>query len=601
MMNFTPLAYDVPLTPDAHLQPAEAEIRGTRHAERLPPSPDFLRHAAWEIGERKAWEAFGPTENHVGLGLVAPHQGFAHWRIRHDWIEETRRRRGDSWNHCRMILRLYDVSFIEFTGLNAHSMQDHPLPGITGQLFYRLPRPGTTQIGEVGFLLRSGEFIPAARSQSVAFAADSPSRQGGQAGLLVTPGFRVEPVGNVWDQERILRERERPQLRKPLRLAFFTHSAGRDDVAARFVRELAAGQARHGHEVHIFAPAADGFAAPAHTDGIHWHPLDVRGEDSPVGWARAYAAAAQRRLNELPSFDLHHLQEWMTGLAGGLDDRPCIVALSSIEATRRNGAEPTPLSQEIERAERLLARGAGCVLTADWLRERAAQSLGIESARIHAFPMEGRLPNEWEAPLDQGQVKMGIGFGPLDRMALFVGPLEHAAGVDLLIDSLPVVLQRANNFRVALVGNGQMHGYLEHRARELGVSHAVRLLGHVGGQQLIRLLRSSVALVLPSRYRVPQDDGVVDLARRASRPVITTHGGPAHLIKHEENGILTYDNPGSMVWAFDRILGDPHHADRMGRNGRRGDAGLIDWDEVARRYGELCAHTFPSLTHTIMD
>jgi glycogen(starch) synthase len=211
------------------------------------------------------------------------------------------------------------------------------------------------------------------------------------------------------------------------------------------------------------------------------------------------------------------------------------------------------------------------------------------------------MPNEWEAPLDFGKVKMGIGFGPLDRMAIFIGPLEHAAGVDLLIDALPVMLQRAGDFRIALVGAGPMYGHLQHRAHQLGVGHAVRLLGHVGGPHLTSLLRSAVALVLPSRYRVPQDDAVIDLARRAGRPVVTTHGGPAHLVKHEENGVITYDNPGSMVWAMDRILGDAAHADRMGRNGRRGDAGFIDWDEVARRYAELCAHTFPALTEKIND
>src|SRR5205823_516828 len=116
------------------------------------------------------------------------------------------------------------------------------------------------------------------------------------------------------------------------------------------------------------------------------------------------------------------------------------------------------------------------------------------------------------------------------------------------------------------------------------------LLGHVEGPPLTRLLRAAEALVLPSRYRVPFDDAVVDLARRAGKPVVTTHGGPAHLVRHEENGILTYDNPGSMVWAVDRILGDPNHAERMGQSGRHSDnQGGVMWSEVANHYLDLCA------------
>ena len=52
-----------------------------------------------------------------------------------------------------------------------------------------------------------------------------------------------------------------------------------------------------------------------------------------------------------------------------------------------------------------------------------------------------------------------------------IGPkvLEHAAGVDVLLESLPVLLQRAGNVRVAYVGVGQMHGHLEQRMHQLGV------------------------------------------------------------------------------------------------------------------------------------
>jgi glycogen(starch) synthase len=211
--------------------------------------------------------------------------------------------------------------------------------------------------------------------------------------------------------------------------------------------------------------------------------------------------------------------------------------------------------------------------------------------------MEGRLANEWECPLDLGAVKREIGVGPLDRLVLFVGPLEHAAGVDLLVEAVPTLLHRWSNLRVAYVGAGPMYGALEHRAGHLGAGHAVRLLGHVQGPLLTRLLRAAAAIVLPSRYRVPFDDAVVDLARRAGRPVVTTQGGPAHLVRHEENGLVTYDNPGSMVWAVDRILGDPGHADRMGANGRHSGPGEAPrWCEVTRHYLELCANLFPELT-----
>src|SRR5262249_48929363 len=157
------------------------------------------------------------------------------------------------------------------------------------------------------------------------------------------------------------------------------------------------------------------------------------GNSTPLEAARAFGRAAAARLHDLPPFDLVHLHEWMTWLAPRATC-PTVLSLGSVEATRRNGHEPSPLSREIERAERAAAQAAACILAPDWLRPKAAAVLGVEAERIRDFPMEGRMANEWECPLDFGRVKMDIGFGPLDRLLVFVGPLEHAAGPDILLE-----------------------------------------------------------------------------------------------------------------------------------------------------------------------
>jgi glycosyltransferase involved in cell wall biosynthesis len=575
---------------------------GHVHATPQRLEAEFLRKCAWEIGEERLADSYQPTVNHVGLGMVAPYYVFAHWRIRDDWVDRTRGSKGDAWTNCRLVLRLYDVSYIQFNGFNAHRILDVNLPGLCGHFQVKLPRPGTWELGEVGFLLRSGEFVPAARSTVTPCAPDCPSGRGGQEALLVTPSGKVEPIGNLWDQDRILRERRQPKLRTPLRIAAFSFASratGQEGALATFVTELAAGHRAHGHDVHVFLPASASFNADREIDGVHYHALEVCLDGTVVDQARAFGAVAEKYLRSQPIFDLIHLHEWMTGFVPSLGECPPILSVSSTEVTRRNGAPADELSQEIEEAERHAASHAACVLTPAWLRDQAVGRLSIEGTHVHAFPMEGRMANEWEMPLDYGQVKMGFGMGPLDRVLLFIGPLEHAAGVDLLLEALPVLLQRSQNVRLAYVGTGNMYGHLQHRMHELRVAHAVRLLGHVEGPALTRLLRSAEALVLPSRYRVPFDDAVVDLARRAGKTVVTTHGGPAHLVRHEHNGVVTYDNPGSIVWACDRVLGDPNHAERMGRNGRRTDSqGGVMWNDVAHHHLEICASLFQQLTVT---
>ncbi len=562
----------------------------------IPPADwdaEYLRNTAWEISERKPAEAYTPPINHVALAMVNPIRGFAHWRISHDWIQETQREKGDAWRECRMVLRLYDVSYITFNGLNANHIQDHPLPCICGQMFFNLHHAGTWQLGEVGFLLRNGEFIPAARSNTVSFPRASSSSYGTQEALLVEDGLKTETIGNIWEQGNILKERRTPKLRHPLRIAILCMSPDRSGPP-EFIIKLATGLGESGHEVHILT-VCDDIAALPDIKGVHFQPLDVCLEGSIQEIAGAFHAAAEQRFKELPPFDIVHVHEWLagTGLQG---DCAKICSLTSLETTRRNGTEPDAVSSDIEQTERQVAHAADVVLVPGWLRDKAVQELRIDGAHVHGFAMEGRGPNEWDCPLDYGQVKRNINFGPMDRLILFIGPLEYAAGPDLLLDALPIMLQRVPNLRVAFAGAGEQFGPLQQRARHLGVDYAVRFLGHVERNQVHQLLRAAEALMLPSRYRVPFDDAVVELARLAGKPVITTHGGPAHLVRHEETGVVTYDNPGSMVWALDRILGDPANARRMGENGRREDSRTVSWNEVAHHYLDLCTNAFPQLS-----
>jgi glycosyltransferase involved in cell wall biosynthesis len=558
-----------------------------------------LRRAAWDIGERQPSGAYVPPHNHVGLAVVAPAKGFAHWRVTDDWVGRTSQERGDAWRNCTLILRLYDVSFIEFNGLNAHRIVDHRIPSLCGTYFFDMPKAGGWQIAEVGFLLRNGEFIPAARSQSVSFPPASPTAHTEHTALLVEEDLHVEHIGNLWEQDRILHERHTPKLRERLKIAamsFDSLVSGQQGSLATFVTELAKGLASRGQEVHLFVPASEALPEPAQVDGVNYHPVKISNHGAPLTTARAFAKAVEPKLDEAGPFDVLHVHEWMPGQGSVVGSQPTILSLSSIEAVRHEGAGTDEHSELIAEAERELAHKAHCVLAPDWLREKLIRRYELDHEKVRPFAMEGRLPNEWEAPLDFGQVKGEIHVGPLDRLLIFVGPLDHAAGPDLLIDAMPILLHRAPNLRLAIVGDGPMRGHLEHLIGKHGVGYAVRLLGHVQGAQLHRLLRAAEALVLPSRYRVPMDDAVIDLARRAARPVVTTHAGPSHLVRHEETGIVTYDNPGSVVWAVDRILGDAGHAEAMGRQGSYHDGLVINWNEVAGHYLEICRETFPELT-----
>ncbi|MGD0091355.1 MAG: DUF4912 domain-containing protein, partial [Planctomycetota bacterium] len=245
-------------------------------ATHLAPDMETLRRFAWEISATKAGEAYRPPASHVGLAVVDPRQAFVHWHILPEWIEQTRAARGAVWHDCRMVLRLYDVTSILFNGFNAHRLQDVQIADACGQQFVALPHPGTTQLAEAGFLLKNGEFIPAARSRFVQFPPSGVSTHGEYTALLVAEQavrqaaleqagqpapqdhrLRVEKVAGGWEQARELNSCRRIKLRTPLRIASFAFEAaacGQQGLLANYVSELAGGLCALGHAVHVFVP-----------------------------------------------------------------------------------------------------------------------------------------------------------------------------------------------------------------------------------------------------------------------------------------------------------------------------------------------------------
>lgn len=569
-----------------------------------PPSTEAMRSLAWELGELRSGDAYLPAISHCALSFVAPRQAFVHFRILASWIDATATARGDAWRNCRMVVRLYDVTDVDFNGFNAHAILNTYIQHIAGHAFIALPRSGRVWMAEAGFELSTREFIAAARSQFCLAPSEAASTRSGTDALFVDNNFNVEPAGSIFDQGAFLEERNRPKMRGQLRIAHLALEAsalGDTGLTATFVSELAAAQASVGHDVHVFVPSRETLTSTLPVTGVIYHALDVQPSSDPLEIANQFANAAQTALHK-DAFDLLHCHEWMSAQIlvqdqKALGQKPTVLSLASLEVTRLNGAPPTPLSTAIAESESRSAARAGLILVPDWLRPRAIAEANFEASKLAVFPLEGRIASEWDEVIDEGKVKMEMGFGPLDRVLIYIGPLEHESGVDILFDALPTLLHRTGNVRLALIGSGGLWDSLAGRAWNSGFSHAVKLLGDVRGDAVARYLRASEALVLPSRGRVAFDEAVIEMARRAGKPVVTTHGGPAFRVRHEENGIITYDNPGSMVWALDRILGDAAHAARMGLNGKTDAAPrTVSWTELARRYFNLCLERFPALT-----
>lgn len=121
---------------------------------------------------------------------------------------------------------------------------------------------------------------------------------------------------------------------------------------------------------------------------------------------------------------------------------------------------------------------------------------------------------------------------------LYIGGLCYSKGIDTLLNSLHLLIQKSNDVGLILVGNDESAGNFQKTANMLGLSNHVLFRGAIPASNIGSAIKSSQVVVLPSRY-----DGwgmALHEAASAGKALIgtTSCGSANHLIKDHFNGFL---------------------------------------------------------------
>ncbi|MFA5146903.1 MAG: DUF4912 domain-containing protein [Candidatus Omnitrophota bacterium] len=122
-----------------------------------------------KIRERKEFRfPQGYGDNKIVLLVRDPWWIFAYWEIRRDKEESvigSIRSSGD--DVAKSILRIYDVTDINFNGQNAHSYFDIDLKGLASNWYINVGNPDRSWVVDIGILSKKGNFYLLARSNVV--------------------------------------------------------------------------------------------------------------------------------------------------------------------------------------------------------------------------------------------------------------------------------------------------------------------------------------------------------------------------------------------------------------------------------------------------
>ena len=110
----------------------------------------------------------GYGDNKIVILVRDPWWIFSYWEIRKDKEDDAARKIRESGDSPeRSVLRVYDVTDVNFNGRNAHSYFDIELKGLASNWYINVGTPDRSWVVEIGIITKSGNFHMLARSNVV--------------------------------------------------------------------------------------------------------------------------------------------------------------------------------------------------------------------------------------------------------------------------------------------------------------------------------------------------------------------------------------------------------------------------------------------------
>jgi len=339
-----------------------------------------------------------------------------------------------------------------------------------------------------------------------------------------------------------------------------------------------------GHNVHVVARHSED--SEDMVDGIDVHYIKGVGNALTRYWRFARSASKKiEELNKQIGFDVIHANlPLVPSFAIPKDSAKALVCAvhstwkgEAIVTRRDNPKNLNPNEKSMLRfnfwlrsyEKKLMNRSDALIAVSKYTVDELTELYGIEEEKIHVI-YNGVDINKFKPRPDRAELRREFGLEEEKKIVLFVGRLYHRKGLEILLRSIPPVLQEFNDVKFAISGTGfkKKEESLRKLAKKLEIEDHVTFLGYVPDEKLPDLYAASDIFVLPAIYE--NFPFAILEAQATGLPVISTKvGGIPEFLADNENGFLV--DPGDSTQLTQRILTllqDPKLAKEMGRRGR---------------------------------
>ncbi len=344
-----------------------------------------------------------------------------------------------------------------------------------------------------------------------------------------------------------------------------------------------------GHEVHVVT-CQDGTAAIKENDnGVFIHrinPYNIATEDF-IKWVMhlnfAMIEESIRLIREIGNFDIIHGHDWLSAYAlKCIKDSfhiPTICTMHATEYGRNNGIK-TDMQRYIDSCEAMLVHECNKVLACSYyMRDEINRLFSISLDKIQVIP-NGIERNELQGEIDYKKIRRKYAKDD-EKIVFFIGRHVHEKGIQVLIESIPSIVEDYQRVKFIIGGAGPMTVELKERVKKIKLEEKVQFTGYIEEGDKIKLYKIADVAVFPSQY---EPFGIVVLeAMVAGCPVVAADvGGITEIITHRVTGMkFIKDSTNSLKENLINVLTDEELTSSLKINAKLDVQEKYSWDKVA--------------------
>jgi glycosyltransferase involved in cell wall biosynthesis len=170
------------------------------------------------------------------------------------------------------------------------------------------------------------------------------------------------------------------------------------------------------------------------------------------------------------------------------------------------------------------------------LGDKVANKLGFPMDKLR-FWLDGTSPGIYQPDLDKAEIKRSVGIEPTDKMIFQVARLDFWKRIDRTIAAMPEVLKRVPNARLVVAGDGNLRKDLEKQVNELGVSDAVKFLGFVPHERVMKL-HNAADLFVTVQDLTNLGNQILEALHSGTCIVAYNNGATSDVMVDGETGVL---------------------------------------------------------------